>query len=226
MEEKKNPKADLTRKSGFFFSIALLITMSFVLFAFELKQHEVPIEDIVQRNTNDFENIEVPATDIPPPLPPKLVAPVIIEVPDDDEIEAEVKIDLHIDVSPDTHVEPMIVVADIEPEKVTDEPFVAPEVSATPKGGMNAFYKYLGENINYPAMARRTSTQGKVFVEFVINRDGSIVDAKVIKGVGMGCDEEALRVIQNSPAWTPGKQRGVPVRQRMVVPVIFQLNSN
>jgi protein TonB len=65
--------------------------------------------------------------------------------------------------------------------------------------------------------------EGRVFVEFVVNRDGSIVDVRSIKGIGAGCDEEAVRIVQSAPAWKPGKQRGKPVRQKMVIPIIFKL---
>jgi protein TonB len=64
---------------------------------------------------------------------------------------------------------------------------------------------------------------GKVFVEFVINKDGSISDVRAVKGIGAGCDEEAVRVVQGAPSWTPGKQRGKPVKQRMVLPITFKL---
>jgi protein TonB len=97
------------------------------------------------------------------------------------------------------------------------------EESASPKGGYPAFYKFVGEKIKYPAQARRMGVEGKVFVEFVVNRDGSIVDVKAIKGIGAGCDEEAVRIVQSAPAWTPGKQRGKPVRQKMVIPITFKL---
>ena len=97
------------------------------------------------------------------------------------------------------------------------------EETATPKGGMSAFYKYVGDKMKYPAQARRMGIEGKVFVEFVINRDGSITDVKAIKGIGAGCDEEAVRVVQSAPPWNPGKQRGKPVRQRYVVPITFKL---
>jgi protein TonB len=88
---------------------------------------------------------------------------------------------------------------------------------------MQAFYEYVGKKLKYPAQARRMNIEGKVFVEFVVNRDGSLVDVKVMKGIGAGCDEEAVRVIQSAPAWKPGKQRGKPVRQRMVLPITFKL---
>jgi protein TonB len=74
-------------------------------------------------------------------------------------------------------------------------------------------------------MARRMRVEGKVFVEFVIGKDGQITDVIVIKGIGAGCDEEAVRIIQSSPPWNPGRQRGKPVKQRMVLPIIFKLAS-
>lgn len=225
MEAKKNPKADLGRKAGFFFSIALLITMSFVLFAFEFKQYETPIGEIVQRNTNQFDNTDVPITEITPPEPPKIVAPIIVEVPTDEEIDDEIKININIETTEGTSVPPVEITMPIEPEVASDEPWVFVEQSAAPAGGMKSFYQYLGKEINYPAQARRMGVEGKVFVEFIVNRDGSLVDVKAIKGIGAGCDEEAVRVVSSSPKWSPGKQRGVPVRQKMVATVIFKLGN-
>ena len=224
MELKKNPNADLTRKTGFFFSIGLLITMSLVLAAFEWKQYEAKIADLVQRNADVFEEtIEVPPTDIPPPPPPQVQAPVIVEVPDEEEIEEEIKVNLDIEVTQDTKVEDIIVKPVEEPKEEVDEIFTIVEESAAPKGGMAAFYKYVGDKMKYPPQARRMGIDGKVFVEFVINKDGSISDVKAVKGIGAGCDEEAVRVVQSAPAWTPGKQRGKPVKQRMVLPITFKL---
>lgn len=224
MELKKNPNADLTRKTGFFFSIGLLVTMSLVLAAFEWRQYEAKIEDLVKRNADVFEEtIEVPPTDIPPPPPPQVQAPVIVEVPDEEEIEEEIQVNLDIEVSQDTKVEDVIVKPVEEPKEEVDEIFTIVEESAAPKGGMAAFYKYVGDKLKYPPQARRMGIDGKVFVEFVINKDGSISDVKAVKGIGAGCDEEAVRVVQSAPSWTPGKQRGKPVKQRMVLPITFKL---
>jgi protein TonB len=110
-----------------------------------------------------------------------------------------------------------------QPKENPDEIFLVVEEGAMPKGGMEAFYKFVRDKLKYPAQARRMGIEGKVFVEFVVNRDGSIVDVKSIKGIGAGCDEEAVRVVQSMPAWNPGKQRGKPVRQRMVLPITFKL---
>ncbi|HMJ69800.1 MAG TPA: energy transducer TonB [Cyclobacteriaceae bacterium] len=222
MEVKKNPKADLTRKTSLFFSIALLITMSIVLTAFEWKRSEAAIADLVQRRTDNFEAmVDVLRTEIIPPKP-IVSAPVIEEVSDEDELD---DIRIVIDVTPiDGPIEPMVFKAIDVIEEPTDEPFVSPESPASFKGGYEAFYRYVGSKIKYPAQARRMSIEGKVYVEFVINRDGSVTDVRLVKGIGAGCDEEAMRVIESSPSWSPGKQRGVPVRQRMVLPVIFQLS--
>ncbi|HEX6890078.1 MAG TPA: energy transducer TonB, partial [Chryseolinea sp.] len=104
-----------------------------------------------------------------------------------------------------------------------DQIFLVVEETAAPTGGMPAFYEYVGKKLKYPAQARRMGIEGKVFVEFVIERDGTITDVKAIKGIGAGCDEEAVRVLQSAPKWKPGKQRGKPVRQRMVLPIAFKL---
>ena len=85
--------------------------------------------------------------------------------------------------------------------------------------------EYLGKSIVYPAAAREAGIQGRVGVEFVVNEDGSITDARIIRAVGGGCDEEALRVIKTMPKWKPGKQNGVPVKVRFTQAIYFKLES-
>jgi protein TonB len=224
MEAKKTDKADLTKKSSLFFSIGLLFTMSLMLWQFERKTYEESIADLTNKTTNTFEEMmEVPPTEQPPPPAPVVQQPQIVEVPDEEEIKEDLNIKFDVEVTEDTKVEAVQVVeAPVEKENV-DEIFNVVEESAAPKGGMQAFYKYVGEKLKYPAQARRMGTEGKVFVEFVVNRDGSIVDVKVVRGIGAGCDEEAIRVVQSAPSWSPGKQRGKPVRQKMVIPINFRL---
>lgn len=107
-----------------------------------------------------------------------------------------------------------------EAPKVWDRAEVMPQY----EGGMEAMIKFLRNKMRYPAIARRLGTQGSVFVSFVINTDGSIIQAKVIKGISKECDEEALRVISMMPRWQAGRQGNVPVMVRMVLPIKFQLN--
>ncbi len=90
-------------------------------------------------------------------------------------------------------------------------------------GGQKAFGLFLGSNIRYPTAARENNVQGKVYLGFVIEKDGKLSDVKIIKGIGSGCDEEALRVLKNSPPWKPGLAEGKPVRTSYIFPVTFQL---
>jgi TonB family protein len=92
------------------------------------------------------------------------------------------------------------------------------------KGGMSAFDLFIINNLKYPIEARKNNVQGKVVVGFVIEKDGSVTETRVIKGIGSGCDEEALRVINESPKWIPGLLLGgKPVRVSYTIPIIFQL---
>jgi periplasmic protein TonB len=223
MEAKKTEKADLTNKTALFFSIGLLITMVITLSAFTWKNYDESLLDLQGKSANVFEEmVEVPPTEQPPPPAPVIQQPQIIEVPDEEEIKEDLNLKFDVEVTEETKVE-AIVVAPVEEKEDVDQIFSVVEEGAEPKGGMPAFYKYVGEKIKYPAQARRMGVEGRVFVEFVVNRDGSIVDVRSIKGIGAGCDEEAVRIVQSAPAWKPGKQRGKAVRQKMVIPIIFKL---
>lgn len=223
MEAKKTDKADLTKKTSFFFSIGLLLTLGLTFMAFEWKNYDESLIDLQGKSQNVFEElVEVPPTEQPPPPAPIIQQPQIVEVPDEEEIKEDIQLKFDVEVTEETKVEEVIVMAE-EPKEDPDQVFSVVEETAEPKGGMPAFYKYVGEKIKYPAQARRMGVEGRVFVEFVVNRDGSIVDVKSIKGIGAGCDEEAVRIVQSAPAWKPGKQRGKPVRQKMVIPIIFKL---
>jgi protein TonB len=114
--------------------------------------------------------------------------------------------------------------------KVTEEEnnriFTSVEQVPEFPGGLDAFGRYLGKNIRYPAIARENGTQGRVIVSFVCERDGSLTDVKVSRGIGDGCDEEAVRVIKASPHWKPGIQNGRPVRVAYSVPISFTLGTD
>lgn len=224
MEAKKTDKADLTKKSTFFFSIGLLVTLGITFMAFEWKSYDEKMVELQGKNTNVFEEmIEVPPTEQPPPPAPVIQQPQIVEVPDEEEIKEDIQLKFDVEVTEETKVEQVVVAPVVEEKEDVDHIFSVVEETAEPKGGMPAFYKYVSEKMKYPAQARRMGVEGRVFVEFVVNRDGSIVDVKAIKGIGAGCDEEAVRVVQSAPSWKPGKQRGKPVRQKMVIPIIFKL---
>ena len=111
--------------------------------------------------------------------------------------------------------------------KVTEEDpnriFTSVEKIPEFPGGIEAFYRYLSKSIKYPSVARENGTQGRVIVSFVCERDGSLTDIKVARGIGDGCDEEAVRVLRASPRWKPGIQNGRPVRVAYSVPISFTL---
>jgi protein TonB len=111
------------------------------------------------------------------------------------------------------------------PEIETELEFIVVGESASPVGGFNAFYAHIREQLKgkYPAVARRMGIEGRVFLEFVVEKNGTLTGIHVVKGIGGGCDELAAKVLANSPAWKPGKQRGKPVRQRLTLPIFFKL---
>lgn len=220
METKKLPKADLTTKSGMFFNIGLVISISLSLFAFNYKVYErESIFNVSSLDINVEEIIEIPITNQTPP-PPPIEQPIIKEMPNEIEVD---KFEFVIDVD----VPDEIVISDIEiappPIEDVETIFDIVESAPLPAGGMSAWNEYLQKNLKYPTQARRMGIEGTVIVVFVVNIDGSIQDLEVLRGIGGGCDEEALRVIKNAPKWEPGKQRGKPVRVRMRMPVRFKL---
>ena len=106
---------------------------------------------------------------------------------------------------------------------VEAEVFTIVEEMPSYPGGDQKMYEYLGKNIKYPQIARESSIQGRVFVNFVVEPGGSVSNVKVLRGIGGGCDEEAVRVVKSMPKWKAGKQRGKAVRVSYTLPVVFKL---
>ncbi|MGF1637118.1 MAG: energy transducer TonB [Cyclobacteriaceae bacterium] len=223
-------KSDKFRKNQvmhyLYASIGFCLSWVLIIGAFELKMSDqVSVVEISSGPMHDELLVEIPVTEQPPPPPPMVAADQIIEVSDEQIIE-EIEVTLDIEMTQDTRIEEVVVsnfVIDKPKAEVADEIFTIVEQQPSPVGGMQAFYKYVGENMEYPPRALRMGVQGRVFVQFVVERDGTLTDVQVVRGIGAGCDEEAIRVVQNSPKWEPGKQRGRPVRVRMVLPILFKL---
>lgn len=118
-------------------------------------------------------------------------------------------------------------VQDEKQQKVTDndEIFVVVEEMPQFPGEQEALMKYLSENVRYPVIAQENGIEGRVICSFVVERDGSITDVQVVRGVDPSLDREAVRVIQSMPKWKPGKQRGKPVRVRFTLPIVFRLQQ-
>lgn len=113
----------------------------------------------------------------------------------------------------------------ISGEGYEDVPYEMVEQPPEPEGGMSAFYMYISRNLKYPDQARKSQIEGKVFVAFIVDADGSLTDIKILRGLAGGFDEEALKVIQNAPKWKPGRQQNRPVRVQMILPIVFRLNN-
>lgn len=222
MELKKNPKLDYRRKYALFFNIGLVISLLIVISAFEWKSVErVSWVDLPEPVI--FEDPVIPPiTDITPKKP-KVQLVKFVEIENDIEVE-----------EPD--IEVVIVTGEIDVPDLPDDIFektpiedadeIKDIVEKMPSyvGGLEEFYKFVGKNLKYPAQARRMGIEGKVFVHFVVDKDGSLSDIKVVRGIGAGCDDEVERIIHKSPKWNPGKQRGNAVRVRMMMPITFRLN--
>lgn len=224
MELKKKPEADIKRRQGLYFSIGLVVSLSIVALAFEWKTYdEQNLVDLGKVNDNFEQIMDVPPTEQPPPEPPPK-QPEIIEVPDEKEIEKDVDLNLDIEMTEETEVEEMVK-ENAPEEEETDKIFNVVEHKPQPKGGMSAFYNYVNKEMEYPNQARRMGIEGKVFVQFVVAKNGELTNVKVVKGLGAGLDKEAKRVVENAPRWEPGKQRGRPVKVRMVLPITFRLGK-
>ncbi|MBO4740397.1 MAG: TonB family protein [Bacteroidales bacterium] len=229
MEAKKSPRADLEKKKGLYLEIGLIFSLAIVLLAFSIKSYDQskiepnnydgPIMDVLDDILNTDQQEEV----APPPEQEQQTTEFEI-VDDNVEIENEVvpvNADDNANSAQQDYVAP--VVEDIEDEKKEVEIFVVVESMPEYPGGETELYKYLGNSINYPEQARNLGLQGKVYVTFVVEKDGSIANPKVLRDIGGGCGEEALRVVRSMPKWKPGKQHGKNVRVQYNLPVLFQL---
>ena len=125
------------------------------------------------------------------------------------------------DILPPENVEATDAVLQIDEDPI----FQVVEVNPEFPGGNEARIRFLQENMRYPAEAREKSIQGTVFVTFVVEKDGSLSGAKILRGIGGGCDEEVLRIVEMMPKWTPGKQRGQNVRVQFNMPIRFTLSE-
>ncbi len=224
MELKKNPKYDLIAKIPMLRMLGLTVSLCVVIVAFEIpgKGEEVIID--LGNVRGEFEEImDLPITEHLPPPPPQIQVAQIKEVPDETIIEEEIEIELDVEVTEFTSIDEIeFVESDMEEEPV-EEVFTVVEVNPEYPGGIAAFYQFIGERIKYPNSAARLGVEGRVYVEFIVGKDGALRDIRVVKGIGAGCDEEAERVMKMVPKFNPGKQRGRPVHVKMVLPIYFKL---
>ncbi|HKK09376.1 MAG TPA: energy transducer TonB, partial [Bacteroidales bacterium] len=219
MELKKSPKADLEKKRTLFLQVGLIISLAITLFAFEWKSYEKKEIDLQQRAASDVPEEIIPITKQekppPPPEPPQTTTELNIV---ENEVEVEDDIIIDVEADQDTEVEEWTPVVMEEEEVQEEKIFIVVEDQPQFPGGEKARMKYLANNIDYPQLARESGIQGTVYVTFVVEKDGSVTDVRVLRGIGGGCDQEAIEVVKNMPKWKPGKQRGKPVRVQFNMP--------
>lgn len=227
MEIKKSPKADLESKKLTFTLVGLVISLLVIWRVFEYKSYDKRTMDDLQRTVEVIEEemVEITKQEQPkvqPPAPkPQVTQIQVVE----DDVEVEDDIDINAEVSQEEVLE----VYDYQPPEIEEEEIVEAEIFMVVEdmpefpGGSVKMMEYIQKNMKYPMMARESDIQGRVFVNFVVEPDGSISNVTVMRGIGGGCDEEALRVVQSMPKWKPGKQRGTAVRCSFTVPIIFKL---
>lgn len=224
MDVKKSSKASLEDKKSIFILMGFIVVLSLIYIALEWTQHEVTIYDDISLAVVEEEEIEIIQTSevLPPPPPPEVPEVIeVLNVVEDDVETAEIIIDTEDDKDKQVVIQAPVQVK-VE-EEDTEVVFMVVESMPSFPGGDAALFKYLGDNIKYPVIAQESGIQGRVICQFVVNRDGSIVDIEVVRSVDRSLDAEAVRVIQNMPKWTPGKQRGKTVRVKYTLPVNFRL---
>ena len=230
MEVKKSPKADLERGKTMSVLMGFIVGLAVLFVGFEWSTKDVMVVDETEQVQDVIaeEEIEITRQENTPPPPPPPAAPAVAEVltvVDDDVELADVEIASSEDdasaAQAETYVAP--VVEEEEEEESAQQIFTVVEKYPEFPGGTPELMKFLSKNIKYPVIAQENGIQGRVVCSFVVNRDGSIVDIQVMRGVDPSLDKEAVRVIGTMPKWKPGEQRGKPVRVRFILPVQFRL---
>ena len=229
MEIKKSEKANLENKKLLFVEIGLVVALGITLFAFEWTSKETKVSTLEDTTEVLIEEEIIPITqDTPPPPPAAPKIPVLSDQIDivDDEIELEDDLFMNLEDDANLGVEIMDYVEVVEEEVVEEEaiPFQLVEEKPSFQGGdANQFSKWVNSRLVYPEIAKENGVQGRVTLQFTVEKDGTVTKVKVLRGVDPSLDKEAVRVVSMSPKWKPGKQRDRAVPVTYTFPVIFQL---
>jgi len=227
MIPKKNPNADLEKRKSLFFEIGLVVALAITFVSFEWKSNVKEAAEFKQVGEFTIDEEMVPITRqeeimVPPKLPPKIRATDVITIVDDDvEIEEELEI-VEIDIDQETEIEFQQPIEIYAEEEVDDEaqifviveemPIFRPDICKNKKEGDEELYRYIYSKIKYPVIAQENGIVGRVFVKFIVGKDGGVYNVEILRGVDPSLDKEAIRVIENLPKFQPGMQRGKPVK--------------
>ena len=228
MEIKKSDKANLENKKLLFTELGLIVSLAITFGAFEYTSKETKVSTLEDTAEVVLEEEIIPITqETPPPPPAAPKIPILSDQIDivDDEIELDDDMFMNLEDDASLGVEIMDYV-EVEEEVVEEEaiPFQLVEEKPSFQGGdANQFSKWVNQRLVYPEMAKENGVQGRVTLQFTVEKDGSVTKVKVLRGVDPALDKEAVRVVSMSPKWKPGKQRDRAVPVTYTFPVIFQL---
>ena len=226
MKLKKSIQASLENKRVGFFQLGLIVALSLVLIAFEWTTVPAEAEDISLVSNISFESemIAIPREEQPRQEQQQLPQlSTVIDVVDDD-VEVP-DVDFASEVDENTQVDLSRYIDDDDDNVDDDVPFVIVETMPKFRGGDPSvkFRKYIKENLKYPEIAAENGIGGKVYVQFVVNENGKVVNAKVVRSRDPALDAESIRVVESSPLWTPGEQRGKAVKVIFTFPINYVL---
>ena len=230
MEVKKSPKASLENKRFIFTEIGFVIALLAVLFAFDYSSKEKKVATLETETAAVEVEDMIPITQETPP-PPEAAPKIPILSDQIDVVDDNIKIDdnmfQNLEDDANSGVEIMDYIESAPEEETIEEeaiPFQLVEEKPSFNGGdANEFSKWVNSRLVYPEIAKENGVQGRVTLQFTVNADGSVSNAKVLRGVDSSLDKEAVRVVSSSPKWKPGKQRDRAVKVTYTFPVIFQL---
>ena len=226
MEAKKSKKATIENQRGSWLLMGLVVALAFMFVSFEWTQHDVRVAALSSDDESIFVTELVPITfpdeKLEPPPPPENKIVEILEIVKND-IEVADNVST---VSEDMNTTHQIIwIPPVVETEVVDEDIIVDVAEIMPEfpGGMAALMKYLGTNIKYPTISQEMGSAGRVIVQFVVDKDGTITNPTVARGVDAYLDKEAIRVVSSMPKWKPGVQNGKKVRVKYTVPVVFRL---
>lgn len=223
MVSKKSPQANLENKKAIPMMMGLIMVLSLLFIAFEWSQNELNNINVATAtyipDNDELPPITMPDKPLPPPPPPPPLSDVI-EVKPNEVLAVNTLLNTD-ETQTETLKEIMnMPVANAGQEEDPSVVFITAEENPEFKGNV---FDYLSKSLKYPIIPQENGIQGKVICQFVVNRDGTITDIEVVRGVDKYLDAEAVRVIKSMPAWKPGKMNGKPVRVKFTLPVVFRL---
>ncbi len=224
MQIKKTPRADLQNRRVLFTEIGLVVALAVVVVAFAVGQSEKVVQQIDMKiGPVEQEIMDVTRQDEKPPEVKSQPIQVLSDFINVVKNETKITTDYTFDDFKDDFV---IEVPTVVEEEVEDIPvYVAEEMPSFQGGDLNTFRNWVQSRLVYPRVAQENNIQGKVTLKFVVERDGSLTNIEEIASPDRSLTEEAIRVLKQSPKWSPGKQRNKPVRVYYVLPIDFILQN-